>query len=58
MLFTLTQNFVMRIANVIEACFPMLLRVDCEGVGFTGDGVDFATCLTNRIDNTFCLIAT
>ena len=56
-LFALTQDFVMRIAYVIEACFPLLLRVDCERVGFTSDGVDFATGLANCINNTFCLIA-
>ena len=47
----------MRIADVIEACFPMLLRVERQRVRFTGDGVDFATRLTNRIDDTFMLIA-
>ncbi len=47
----------MRIADVIEACFPMLPRVERQRVRFTGDGVDFATRLTNRIDDTFMLIA-
>ena len=47
----------MRIADVIEARFPMLLRVERQRVRFTGDGVDFATRLTNCIDDTFMLIA-
>ncbi len=47
----------MRIADVIEACFPMLPRVERQRVRFTGDGVDFAARLTNRIDDTFMMIA-
>ena len=47
----------MRIADVIETCFPMLPRVERQRVRFTGYGVDFAARLMNRIDDTFTLIA-
>jgi hypothetical protein len=36
----------------------MLLRIERQGLRFTGNGVDFTTRLANRIDDTFCLIAT
>jgi hypothetical protein len=36
----------------------MLLRIERQRVRFTGDGIDLTTRLTNRIDDSFFLIAT
>ncbi len=42
---------------MIEACFPMLLRIERQRVRFTGDSVDFATRFMNRIDDSVILVA-
>ncbi len=57
-IFALSQDFVVGIADVIETCLPIFLCIERQGMRFTGNGVDFTTGVTNRIDDAFFLIAT
>ena len=53
----LGQDFLVRIADVLEARLPVFLRIDRQRMWFARNSIDFASRFTYRVNDTFVPVA-